>query len=135
MTTVLNGLVGGALVAVVATFAVHLVDPTRARAATETPTADRVRAFLVPVLYGSAAGGVLIALELLVLDHLAVPPTVGEAFSVAVPWGILLLLASLVVWRFGLGGRSDKVQPRTLVVYHVILAVGLGVWIRVTWIT
>ncbi|SFG62864.1 hypothetical protein SAMN04488063_2640 [Halopelagius inordinatus] len=113
MTTSLNGLVGGAVVGVLATLAAHAVGGREA-----TETASRWRAYLVPVAYGSAAGGLLVALELFVLGILAVPPSRGEALTVAVAWSIALLVAALAVRRFARETRFGRLQPRKLLVYH-----------------
>lgn len=140
MTTILNGLLGGAIVAVVGTLAAHFVDgeqtTTAGESAPETePMATRWQGALLQVVYGSVAGGVLVALELFVLGVLAVPPSLGEAFAVAVAWSIVLLVAAVAVWRFLLGSRLGRVSLGKLAVYHLVFGVGFGLWIRLTWIT
>lgn len=138
MTTILNGLLGGAIVGVVATLTARLASGVRwgqtAGSGTES-TASRWKAYLSAVAYGTAAGGALLALELYVLGVLAVPPSVGEAFAVAVAWSAALLVAVLAVWRFALRSRLNRSRLRGLVAYHAVFGVGFGLWIRLSWIT
>lgn len=128
MTTIINGLLGGAVVALVATLAARLVGGGG-------KSASRWRSYLSAVVYGSAAGGALVALELFVLGVLAVPPSISEAVTVSVAWSVVLLSVSLVVWRFVHGAESERANRRQLVAYHVVFGFSLGVWIRMTWIT
>lgn len=139
MTTILNGLLGGAIVGVVATLAAKLArGEQRAKPVGSTgteSTASRWRTSVPPVAYGSAAGCVLVALELFVLDALAVPPSLGEAFAVAVAWSVVLLVGMLAILRFVPEMQREELQPGVLAVYHFVFGVGFGVWIRMTWIT
>ena len=136
MTTIVNGLLGGAIVGVVATLAAHLTSGKRGAKATGTEsTASRWSAYLSSVAYGSAAGGVLVALDLFVLGVLAVPPSLGEALTVAVAWSLALLVAALAVRRSVRGTRFERPKSGELLVYHLVLGFGLGLWVRTTWIT
>lgn len=140
MTTILNGLLGGAVVGVLATVAAYL---SNRREAAETgdsggrntsPTARTV-AYLLLVVYGSVVGGILVALELFVLDVLSVPPTADEAFAVGIAWGVVLLGVALVVRRYTPRIQSERPGLTALLVYHMVYGFGLGVWIRLTWVT
>lgn len=142
MTTVLNGLVGGLVVGLVAAVATRLVGGDRA--ASDTALERAVDAgvgkrtwwcFTVRVSYGGLAGVALVALELFVLRTVAVPPTVGEAYGVALLWSALLLGLLVVVRRVAPSPPLGRWHLRELVVYHLVLGVGLGVWIRLTWLT
>jgi hypothetical protein len=136
MTTILNGLLGGLVVGLVAATATRLVagDASGGRVGFAVPS-SRWSTFAVRLSYGCLAGGALVALELFVLGLLAVPPTLLEAFGVAVAWSALLFgVLSAVRWvassrslaRSHLGGS---------LVYHLVYGLGLGLWIRLTWIT
>jgi hypothetical protein len=90
MTTLLNGLLGRALVALLATAGGSLVPrgstDTLQRSRDPVDPSRRIRWLppLVSVLYGSVAGGLLVVLELTVLRLLVVPPTLAAALGGAV---------------------------------------------------
>ncbi|MBX0323386.1 hypothetical protein EGH21_10130 [Halomicroarcula sp. F13] len=87
------------------------------------------------MVYGAVAGGALVALELSVFGVLGVPPSAVDVLGLTLGWGLTLLLATLagVTLVAGRGvGRSAAVP---LVVYHLVYALGLWVWVRATWIT
>lgn len=139
MTTLLNGVLGGLLSGLIAGCVTWFVD--------SDPSAAMVRGRLnkagtsphwgeLPglVVYGGLTGGILVALELYVLGLLAVPPAVGEALGVAIAWIALLFALWAVVIRVGFS-KSSEWSLRALFVYHLVYGIGLGVWIRVTWIT
>lgn len=141
MTTVPNGLIGGLVAAVVA------ATVTRA-AADSSATSEALAAVLggdvatsrwwgfpSQLGYGTVAGGVLVALELSVLGALAVPPATGEALAVAVGWSAVLFFAAVAVRRFGLSLPLDRSALLELSGFHLVYGLGLGVWIRLTWIT
>ncbi|WP_254838604.1 hypothetical protein [Natronomonas marina] len=140
MTTVLNGLLGGLLVGVLAATVTRSVDTEPSAWAARTTDALGVRTVAARwldgatrVAYGGVGGGALVALELYVLGVLAVPPTVGEAFGMAVAWSALLFAVRVLFARVGPSpDRSRLVAP---LVYHLVYGLGLGVWIRLTWIT
>lgn len=106
MTTILNGLLGGLLIGFVAAIVTRLVanEPSATGAVLERvlgvgASSSRWVEFLIRLVYGSLAGGTLIALELFVLGILAVPPTTVEAFGVAVVWSALLFgTPSVIRW-------------------------------------
>jgi hypothetical protein len=141
MTTLVNGLLGGALAALLATAGASLVP----RAATEgsqntrgrTDPSRRIRWLppLVGVLYGSTAGGLLVVLELSVLGLLAVPPTLAATLRVAVGWSALLFVLSVPGRSVLHGHLRGRLDLATLLVYHLVYGVGLGLWVRLTWIT
>lgn len=141
MTTLLNGLLGGLLTGLVAGFAIRLVDSDPSATARilqglagDATTTPRWSELAGQVLYGGLAGGTLLALELFVLGVLAVPPALGEALGAAVAWSALLFVLWAVVLRVGLSISSEP-YLRALFVYHLVYGIGLGIWIRATWIT
>lgn len=141
MTTLLNGLLGGLLIGLLAGAVTGFVesDPSVTARMLEktaedgTPT-SRLSELAGKALYGGLAGGVLLALELFALGVLAVPPARAEALGVAVAWSALLFVLWAVVLRVGLSLPSET-YLRELFVYHLVYGLGLGIWIRVTWIT
>lgn len=142
MTTLLNGLLGGLLVGVVAALVARLVGDAPAAMSRLVGTArggDAPRSpwvgLLLSVLYGSVAGGVLVALELYVLGVLAVPPTAAEAFGVALAWSAVLFVAVAAVGRAAADLAEERSYLLELFVFHLVYGVGLGLWIRMTWIT
>ncbi|QIO23033.1 hypothetical protein [Haloarcula sp. JP-L23] len=132
MTTVLNGLLGGLVVGLVAT--------TATAAASNQGLADAIGVprwvvLSAEVVYGAVAGGALVALELYVFGVLGVPPSAVDVLGLTLGWSVTLLLATLagVTVLAGRGvGRSAAVP---LAVYHLVYALGLWVWVRATWIT
>ena len=142
MTTLLNGLLGGLLVGVVAALVARLVGDSPAamsRLAGAARGGDAPHSpwvgLLLSVLYGSVAGGVLVALELHVLGVLAVPPTAAEAFGVALAWSAVLFVAVAAAGRAASDLADERSYLLELFVYHLVYGVGLGLWIRMTWIT
>lgn len=137
MTTILNGVLGGLLVGLVATVVTRIVGGGSATAGGGDSRGATSRASDVAghVLYGGLAGGLLVALELYVLHVLAVPPAVGRTLAVAVAWSALLFGTLLVVSRVGPTPPFDRATPGELLAYHLVYGPGLGVWIRMTWIT
>ena len=139
MTTVPNGIVGGLLAAIVA---VGLTPPiaglrVSGRAtASNTRVRPRSRRWTVglSVVYGAVAGGLFLVLELYVFGVLGVPPGVLEALGSALLWSAVLCAGWLAVRRVA-PGRLDAIAADHLVVFHLVFGVGLGLWIRVTWIT
>lgn len=95
---------------------------------------DRPGRIVTLVLYGTVGGLALVALELYVLEAVDVPPSPVEAYGLAVAWGAVLLAAFAAVYRFALGLRFDRDVLVELLVYHIVLGLGLGIWIRMTWI-
>jgi hypothetical protein len=141
LTTPLNGILGGLLVGLVAGVGARFVDsgpsPTAMlliRLTGDSRTSGRWAELAGHVLYGGLAGGTLVALELFVLGVLAVPPALGEALGVAIAWSTLLFVLWAGVLRVGRSNSSDSPLP-ALFVYHLVYGIGLGVWIRMTWIT
>lgn len=140
MTTLLNGLVGGLLVGLGAGIVAQVLTgdltpramPPGVFGGREATT--RWVAGAMQVAYGGLAGLALIALELFVLGLLAVPPTIAEALGIALAWSGLLLGMLVVGWR-AVSPALDRPRLRGLIVYHVGYGLGLGVWIRMTWIT
>jgi hypothetical protein len=141
VTTLLNGLLGGLLIGLVAGFVTRFVenDPSATamilnRLIGDSTTTSRWWELVGHVLYGGFAGGVLVALELFAFGVLAVPPALGEALGVAIAWSALLFVLWAVVLRVGSSLPAGS-SLRALVVYHLVYGIGLGLWIRVTWIT
>lgn len=137
MTTILNGVLGGLLVGLVATVVTRIVGGESATAGggDARGATSRVSDVAGHVLYGGLAGGLLVALELYVLRVLAVPPAVGRTLAVAVAWSALLFGTLLAVSRVGPTHPFDRSAPGALLNYHLVYGPGLGVWIRMTWIT
>ena len=142
MTTILNGLLGGLLVGLVAAVIARFVskEPSATAAllvralGSETSSVRRME-FVVWGLYGALAGGLLVALELHVLEILGVPPAPVEAISIAVAWSALLLSVLSVIWWIASSHSSGRSHLGGLLVYHLVYGLGLGLWIRLTWIT
>jgi hypothetical protein len=142
MTTVLNGLLGGGIVALLATVATRFVGE-RGVLGGEIPGVDggdRLASSpwastLLLLIYGSVLGGALVALELYVLGMLGVPPTLVEALVVTIPWSAIVFGVLVVLWRFGLRIPLDRSRLGKLLVFHLVYGPGLGAWIRLTWIT
>lgn len=142
MTTLLNGLLGGLLVGIVATVAAEVVgDGRSAVSATlgvlfdEGARTARSWRIVSLVLYGTIGGLAFVALELYVLNAVAVPPTPVEAYGLAVAWGAVLLAVFAIVYRLLLRLQFDRDVAVELLVFHLVYGLGLGIWIRMTWIT
>jgi hypothetical protein len=58
----------------------------------------------------------------------------AQGLGVAVAWSAVLFVLWAVVLRIGLALSSES-YLRGLFVYHLVYGFGLGLWIRVTWIT
>lgn len=84
---------------------------------------------------GVSPAGSLVAVELFALDLLGIPPTAGEALGVAVAWSTLLFSVLFVGWRVATPRSAQRSQLGELFVYHLLYGLGLGLWIRMTWIT
>lgn len=132
MTTILNGLLGGFLIGLIAATVIRFM--IKDSSATATLLEKWVELFIL-TSYGGFAGGTLIALELFVLEILAVPPTTIEAFGVAVAWSVFLFGMLNVVWRVAPSRWFPDSYRRKLLVYHLVYGLGLSLWIRLTWIT
>lgn len=142
MTTLLNGLLGGLLVGVAATLAVEVVGEGRSAVSAilgvlspETAGTARVWRITTAVLYGTIGGLALVAVELYALGVVGVPPTPLEAYGLAVAWAVLLLAAVAVAYRFVFRLRFDRDVLVDLLLFHAVYGLGLGLWIRMTWIT
>lgn len=142
MTTLLNGLLGGLLVGIVATLAVEVVGDGRSAVSSmlgvlfdEGVETARSWQMATTIVYGTMGGLALVALELYVLGFVGVPPTPGQAYGLAVAWGAVLLAVFAAVYRFVFRLRSDRDVLVELLLFHVVYGLGLGVWIRMTWIT
>lgn len=142
MTTLLNGLLGGLLVGIVSTVAVEIVGGRRTPVAAmldvvqgeDGGTARAVRV-ATTVLYGTVGGLVLVALELYVLGVVGVPPAPLEAYGLAVGWGAVLLAVLAAAYRVAFRLQFDRDVLVALVLFHAVYGLGLGIWIRLTWIT
>jgi hypothetical protein len=142
MTTLLNGVLGGAIVGGFAAAVTAIVAKRAGTGDGSKGTPERSRAGAIGwkrgillVGYGSALGGGLLALELFVLGVLGVPPTLGEAFAVALAWSGVVFGAVFVGWRVGGSRLLTQGDRQQLLVYHLCYGLGLGAWIRLTWIT
>ena len=141
MTTLLNGVLGGLVIGLLAGGVCRFDDsapPVTAllleRLTGHARPVSRSLELVVFVLYVGLAGKTLLALELFVLSVLGVPPSLGEALGVAVAWSAVLLVLWLIALRVVLS-RPSKLSLRALVVFHLVYGVGLGLWFRATWIT
>ena len=138
MTTVANGVIGGLLGGLLAVRLTRLtvgsrVDPVgTADAASDAGQWRRWRSIAAVTVYGGLAGGAMVAIELYSLGVLGVPPSLVEAYTIAVAWGAVLCGAVLGLGRFA---TNRVVTARQTVVFHVLYAVWLGGWIRFTWLT
>lgn len=142
MTTLLNGLLGGLLVGIGAALAVEVVGDGRSAVSamlgvlfTEGVATARSGRVATTVVYGTVGGLVLVALELYVLGVLGVPPTPLEAYGPAVAWGAVLLVVLAAIYRFVFRLQFDRDVLVALVRFHAVYGLGLGIWIRMTWIT
>lgn len=142
MTTLLNGLLGGLLVGIVATIAVEILGGRRSPIAAMLDVVfdggggpARSRRVATSILYGTVGGLVLVALELYVLGVVGIPPGPLEAYGLAVAWGGVLLAVLAAVYRFGFRLQFDRDVLVALVLFHAVYGLGLGIWIRTTWIT
>lgn len=142
MTTLLNGLLGGLLVGVAATLAVEVVGDGRSALSAMLGVLSPARAgtarvwrIATVVLYGTLGGLAIVALELYVLGVVGVPPTPLEAYGLAVAWAVVLLAAVAVAYRFVFRLRFDRDVLVDLLLFHAVYGLGLGIWIRLTWIT
>lgn len=140
MTTLLNGVLGGLLVGLLAAVAVRRVaaDPSATAALSRRlpgAASSRWREGFLQVAYGALAGGLLVALELYVLGLLGVPPTPVEAFGTALAWSAVLFVSLLTVARLDTPAVDSRSTLLELAVFHLVFGLGLGLWIRMTWIT
>lgn len=133
MTTLLNGVLGGALAALVAVTVVTSlpVGPSPLRSRGDDPRYHRGRTSLVAVGYGALAGGVGVAVAL-AGGGLGVPPSRVVALGAALGWSVLLCGVVTVGWRLVAGSRD---RWRWLAAFHLVFGVALGVWVRLTWVT
>lgn len=137
MTTILNGLLGGLLAALVGAAAARAVSGRlgdTSEPSGRVPTAGWLRVSL-RALYGGVAGGTLVALDLFVFGTLGVPPTAAEAFGAAVVWSGALFVAAVSIRRFVRPPRSGRSATAESLAFHLAYGLCLGVWIRSTWIT
>jgi|GEM_PF-3477768 hypothetical protein len=142
MTTLLNGLLGGLAVGVIAAGVVRFVadEPSAAadllgRAVGGRGSSSPRTVFVAWFLYGGVAGVAFVALELHVLRLLSVPPDFDVALGLAVAWSALLFVGVFLAWRGALSRRADRSYAAELFAYHLVFGVGFAVWIRLTWIT
>lgn len=140
MTTLFNGVLGGAFAALVASVAAAFLGGASPlpplRRATTAAVERRRRGMdtLVAVGYGALAGGALVALELFALGLLAVPPSRVAALGLALGWSLLLCGVALVVWRRRGPERLADRWPG-VVAFHLAFGLALGAWLRLTWVT
>lgn len=146
MTTPLNGLLGGVIVGLAAALAVHF--GSRLAPAPEGAEGSiwhrvlgdrfggrrwaRVDSLAV---YGGILGTLLLAVELFVLGVLGVPPTWFEALAVAGLWSLGAFAVLAVSLRVALGSALGGRALGGLLAYHAVYGLGLGAWLRLTWIT
>lgn len=142
MTTLLNGLLGGLAVGVIAAGVVRFVadEPSAAadllgRAVGGRGSSSPRTIFVAWFLYGGVAGVAFAALELYALRLLSVPPGFDEALGVAGAWSALLFAGAALAWRRAPSYPSDRSYVAELFAYHLVFGVGFAVWIRLTWIT
>lgn len=141
MTTIVNGLVGGLVAGMIAGVAAQFVSNDGIHSAVVHTTRGRGTsiargiALLLSAVYGSIAGATLVAIELVVLGLLGVPPALGEALTVALVWSIVLLGVVLVAVRLTVSPQEARSHLPELVTYHATYGLALGIWIRLTWIT
>lgn len=131
-----GGLAAGFVAALVVRFVADAPSPptlSDRAVGSSSPSARWIRA-AVRILYGGAAGGALVALELLVLGVLAVPPSAGAALGLALSWSALLFALLAVVRRTASSGSVER-SLRAPLVFHTVYGIGLGLWVRATWIT
>lgn len=142
MTTLLNGLLGGlaaGVVAAVLTRAVFRGSSPSVGVFAGVTGDERSRPWLwaaaVQVAYGGLSGVGFLALELGMFNLLGVPPSATDAFGVALAWGALLFVVAFVGAAVVASGMPDRRRVRILFVHHLAFGLGLGLWIRLTWIT
>lgn len=143
MTTVVNGVIGGAIVGLLAGLVVVglRVRMPSANSATlgpllgERATQSWTRLLGGGLVYGAVGGGVLVALVLFVGGGLGVPPSTAAAFGVAILWAALLFAGVVLLSRRSDGAGADEAFLRLALAFHVVYGLGLGLWIRLTWIT
>lgn len=142
MTTILNGILGGVIVGLLATLVTRVVgnrlgrDSELESGSDSTPLVESSRVLSgLLVGYGSILGGVFVALELIVLGLIGVPPTLAEAFGAALRLSVIAFAAAFLLWRFGSGASLTQSRRTRLLVYHLVYGLGFGAWIRLTWIT
>lgn len=141
MTSLLNGFIGGLVVGALAASATRLVATypssttvlLRRYLGRGVEVSDTL-VFAVQIAYGCFAGGVLVGLDLFILNLLAVPPAIGKAVGIAVIWSGFLA-AIWVIYSWIATRRTAGGTPRReLLAYHLVYGLGLGLWIRFTWI-
>lgn len=142
MTTILNGVLGGVIVGLLATVATRFVGDRLGLGPEHRAVSDGDQfvgsPWMLGVLlvgYGSGLGGMLVVLELFVLGVLGVPPTLAEALGVALGWSALVFGAVFLLWWVGSGATLTRSRRTRLLVYHLVYGLGFGAWIRLTWIT
>lgn len=142
MTTLLNGVIGGLVVGLIAAVTTQFFggDPSATAPVVERLGRSRFAAsrwsrLAVMSLYGGLAGSGFLAVELFVLRVLSIPPTIGEALGATLLWSAVLSLTWILVeWAAPSLSRSRS-RLGKLLAYHSVYGVGLGLWIRFTWIT
>ena len=92
----------------------------------DSPSSTLFVTSLVHPVYGALAGGLLVALEHVVVSLLSVPPTFAEALTLAGPWSVLLFLAVVAVWRLGFGSADEGQHLAEFAAYNLVYRVEMG---------
>lgn len=135
-TVLVSGLVGG----LVATIGMSIV--MKVMGGGPPPTANFIARFtggdpgeyampgmLLHLVYGTVAGGVLVALAVAVLD-VSLVGDLGGALLWGVVWGILLMVVGAVVWIRGvIGMRPTGGMMMQFGVVHLVYGLVLGAWL------
>ena len=135
MATILGGLVGGLLAAVVtgATMRAAIDDPPPSATVWAMyfgdgdPSHYESRGLLAHVLYGAGAGAVFVLLAGLLSLGLG---TVGDALLWALVWSAVLCVIAVGFWSMLLIGETpDGRGLAELAGVHVVFGVVLGLWL------
>jgi len=135
-TALVSGLVGGLVATIVMSVVMNVMGggppPTAnliARFAGGDPGEYAMPGMLLHLLYGTVAGGVLVALAVAVLDVTLIGD-LGGALLWSVVWAILLMVVGAVGWVRGvIGMRPTGGMMMQFGVVHIVYGLVLGAWL------
>lgn len=140
MTTVVNGLIGGAASGLLALGVLGLLGvKSRATALLTALVGARgdSEPFLATAaaLYGGVAGALFVVAVQRLVGGLGIPPTRVEAFGAALAWAAALAVATVVLASLARADGVDGDGVRAALAAYGAYGVALGLWVRLTWAT
>jgi hypothetical protein len=139
MTTVVNGLLGGAASGLLALGVLGLFGvKSKATALLTALVGERGRSepFLATAvaLYGGVAGALFVVAVQRLVGGPGVPPTAVDAFGAALAWAAVLALATVALARRARPDGVDGAGVRAAVVAYGAYGTAMALWVRLTWV-